>query len=492
MERFSQLLLPFGLLHPADRVVIYGSGDVGQTYLHQLRHCGYAVVGIVDRKWDGKSLPFPFYGVDRLGELDFDKLLIAVGSQATAASIRDDLLARGIVSAKLIMPSPSPLSFAVCHQSDAEKMSGDSGEAAARLIAAQCDIPWPEDAAACNVQTSPTEAVSQQRYGVVVVGTGHMAEQMVDTIWRRVPRLEVVAVVSRDAQRGEAFARRHGVETVYGSCAEAARDPRVHLAYIATPVHRHYEQTLTFLHAGKHVLCEKPFALNLPQAREMIEVAQRNKLVLTDGMWPRYMPLAQKLKEVLAQGCIGNVNGMVANLHYPAMLAPRIARRDMGGGFLLETGCYLVALASLVLGKDVKKVIATGILTEDGVDREAGMMLQYPDAIACFSMGAEGVSDRRAMIYGEKGYLCLERANEYLGLVRHDAQGTIVEQVSLPGGYEFELLATLEAIDAGRCFPSAYPHEETLFVLEILDKARALAGVLYTADACFEGRREDR
>lgn len=491
MERFSQLLLPFGQLHPADRVVIYGSGDVGQTYLHQLRHCGYAVVGIVDRKWDGKSLPFPFYGVDRLGELDFDKLLIAVGSQVTAASIRDDLLSRGVASAKLIMPSPSPLSFAVCHQSDAEKMAGDPGEAAARLIAAQCGMLWPDEAAG-NVRSSPTEVVSRQRYGVVVVGTGHMAEQMVDTIRRRVPRLEVVAIVSRDAQRGEAFARRYGVEIVYGSCAEAARDPRVDLAYIATPVHLHHEQTLTFLHAGKHVLCEKPFALNLPQAREMIKVAQHKKLVLTDGMWPRYMPLAQKLKEVLAEGCIGKVNGMVANLHYPAIMAPRIARRDMGGGFLLETGCYLVALASIVLGKDVRKVIATGILTEDGVDREAGMMLQYPDAIACFSMGAEGVSDRRAMLYGEKGYLCLERANEYLGLVRYDAQGTVVEQFSLPGGYEFELLATVDAIEVGRCFPSPYPHEETLFVLEILDKARALAGVQYTADACLEGRGKDR
>ena len=95
-------------------------------------------------------------------------------------------------------------------------------------------------------------------------------------------------------------------------------------------------------------------------------------------------------------------------------------------------------------------------------------------------------------LYGEKGYLCLERANEYLGLVRYDAQGTVVEQFSLPGGYEFELLATVDAIEVGRCFPSPYPHEETLFVLEILDKARALAGVQYTADACLEGRGKDR
>lgn len=482
MEKFSNLLLPFKELLPTDKIIVYGSGDVGQTFVHQLKYCGYELVAIVDKIWAGKKLPFPFSGPERILEFEFDKILISVGNIDSAREIKSQLCSAGVAEQKIILPhAGSKLTFNICHKPDVHTDWVDKEKSFARLIAEQCNFAWNDSELQSKIESSEKK-VETNPHGVLIVGTGMMAAQMADTINRRLPELTVYGVVSRDFERGKAFSEKYGIKNVFTRCEEAASDGGYDIAYIATPVFLHRDQAVLFLNNGKHVICEKPFAINLAQVQEMIETARHRKLFLMDGLWPRYTPMAKKIKEIIDSRKLGQINGLSANLHYPGLAAPRLSQRAMGGGGLIENGCYLIALCALVFGYDVKKILAAGILTKEMVDCEVGLILQYRDAVACLSVGIEGVSDRKATIYGEYGYLCIDKANDYSAVRVYDNKGILSETYILPHGYEYEMRSALEAIEKNLLCPNEYTFDDSKFVFTILDEARSQIGIRYDVD----------
>ncbi|MET0908641.1 MAG: Gfo/Idh/MocA family oxidoreductase, partial [Ilumatobacteraceae bacterium] len=116
---------------------------------------------------------------------------------------------------------------------------------------------------------------------------------------------ELAAVGSRSIDRAWAFGERFDVPSVHGSYAALAADPSVDIVYVATPQSSHEHDTLRFLEAGKHVLCEKPFALNAAQGSRMIDAARQRDLFLMEAMWARFLPSYRKLVALLAEGAIG-------------------------------------------------------------------------------------------------------------------------------------------------------------------------------------------
>lgn len=145
------------------------------------------------------------------------------------------------------------------------------------------------------------------------------------------------AVASRNIEKAQAFAGKFGASRAYGSYEELVADEQVDLVYVATPMSEHYENVNMLLRHGRNVLCEKSFALNEKQAAEMFALAKEKKLLLTEAIWVRYMPMWKTLREVLESGVIGKPMTVTANLCYLIDQVPRLMSLELGGGF---AGCW--------------------------------------------------------------------------------------------------------------------------------------------------------
>lgn len=174
------------------------------------------------------------------------------------------------------------------------------------------------------------------------------------------------------------FCRKIWRVQAYGSYEELAADEQVDLVYVATPMSEHYENVNMLLRHGRNVLCEKSFALNEKQAAEMFALAKEKKLLLTEAIWVRYMPMWKTLKEVLESGVIGKPMTVTANLCYLIDQVPRLMSLELGGGALLDVGVYVMNFASLVFGDEIEKITSTAVMTDTGVDAQNSITLTYP------------------------------------------------------------------------------------------------------------------
>ncbi len=219
-----------------------------------------------------------------------------------------------------------------------------------------------------------TDAV---RWGIAA--TGGIAESFAEGL-AQVPDAELVAVASRSQERADAFGDSHDVRNRHGSYEALADDPEVDVVYVATPQSRHAEDTLLFLAAGKAVLCEKPFALDEAQAATMIDAARQHDLLLMEAMWSRFLPAYRRLREVLAEGRIGEPRLVEADFGFrlPDDVGDhRLIDPTLGGGALLDLGVYPVQLCALVLGPP-DRVAAVGHLGPTGVDEQVAAVLGHP------------------------------------------------------------------------------------------------------------------
>ncbi len=184
--------------------------------------------------------------------------------------------------------------------------------------------------------------------------------------------------------RGRSTGREHSANgstcrNAYGSYEELAADPSVDIVYVATPQSSHERDTLMFLEAGKHVSCEKPFALNAAQGQRMVDTARDRGLFLMEAMWARFLPPYRRLVELLDDGVIGEPRLVEADFGYvmPRDPAHRLWDASRGGGGLLDLGVYPVQLASLVLGAPTR-VAAAGFVGPYGVDEQVAAVLGHP------------------------------------------------------------------------------------------------------------------
>lgn len=130
------------------------------------------------------------------------------------------------------------------------------------------------------------------------MGPGSIADRFATSLTMHTKQ-RLVAVGSRSARRRSDFAERHGAESSYASYEALTADPAVDIIYVATPTSHHHEGTMLALRAGKHVLVEKSFAKNAGQAHEMVHEAERRDLFIMEGMWPRFLPFMDSVRQVL-------------------------------------------------------------------------------------------------------------------------------------------------------------------------------------------------
>ncbi len=315
-----------------------------------------------------------------------------------------------------------------------------------------------------------------------IIGAGRIAGFMGETL-QGMETVARYAIAARDLERAKAFADQYGFEKAYGSYEEMLEDPSVDLVYVATPHSHHYDHVKLCLEHGKHVLCEKAFTVNEGQARELFAMAKEKGLLLTEAIWTRYMPMRRTLEEVLASGIIGTPHMLAANLSYIIDWKDRITKPELAGGALLDIGIYTLNFASMVFGDDIETITGTAVFNEYGMDMQENITLVYKDGrMAALNASARSLSDRRGIIYGDKGYIETENINNCGGIKVFDTDRKLVAAYETPKqitGYEYEVEACVHAIEHGELECPQMPHEETLRMLQWMDELRRQWGIVY-------------
>ena len=320
---------------------------------------------------------------------------------------------------------------------------------------------------------------------MAILGAGSIARAMSATI-REMEEVTSYAVASRDYEKAETFAKEFGFVKAYGSYEEMLSDPSVDLVYVATPHSHHYEHVKLCLNHGKHVLCEKSFAINAKQAEEMFALAAEKKLLLSEAIWTRYMPLRKTLDDIIASGVIGKVSMLTANLGYVINHIPRIVDPSLAGGALLDVGVYPINFAIMAFGNDIERITSTAVLTDKGVDAQNSITLVYKDGkMAVLNSTMLSQTDRQGIISGSKGFIVAENINNCERLRVYDLDRNEMVCHEAPKqitGYEYEVRACIKAIQEGKLECAEMPHVETLNILHIMDSLRKEWGIVYPGD----------
>jgi predicted dehydrogenase len=188
----------------------------------------------------------------------------------------------------------------------------------------------------------------------------------------------VSCVAARDQQRARAFAREHGIPRALASYADVVADPEIDVVYNPLPMHLHEEWTIAALRAGKHVLCEKPFAANAEQAREMVRVAAETDLFLMEAFHYRYHPLFERVMQIVRSGQLGPLTRLDAEFN--ALIQDRNDLRhryDTAGGATMDLGCYPLHWMRQVAGSEPRVVSASAVQGEKYVDVTMQAQLEF-------------------------------------------------------------------------------------------------------------------
>lgn len=309
---------------------------------------------------------------------------------------------------------------------------------------------------------------------VAILGAGGIAIKMAKTL-RGMETAEAYAIAARDLGRAEAFAKEYGVTKAYGSYAEMLQDENVDLVYIAVPHTHHYMCAKMCLEAGKHVLCEKPFCVNVDQTKELLAMAEDKKLLLTEAIWTRYMPSRKIIDDLIVGGEIGEVTSLTANLGYELSEIPRIWDPKLAGGALMDVGIYLVHFARMVFGEKKAKITSEALF-KNGVDMIDSIIMTFEDGqVATMQSNVYAVQNRNGSIFGTKGYIEITNINNPEVIKVFDENYQEVKSIVVPKqitGYEYEVEACARAIAAKEIECEEIPHAETIRVMEIMDEIR--------------------
>jgi D-xylose 1-dehydrogenase (NADP+, D-xylono-1,5-lactone-forming) len=293
-------------------------------------------------------------------------------------------------------------------------------------------------------------------------------------------RGEVFGVASRDQAKAEAYAAEKGLARAYGSYEAMLADPDIQIIYNSLPNSLHAEWTIKALQAGKHVLCEKPFAQTLADVDAMFATARANNRVVAEAFMYRHHPKIIKLKELVDSGAIGPVRLMRASFSF-FLEDPQNVRLnwELGGGSLWDVGCYPVSLARYLFGAP-ERVSAWQRAAPNGVDLTLVGTLYYgSDRVVQIDSSFEMPYRGFAEVVGEQGVLTFnspfhaDQPNAVLSLHRGDQ--TEVIEVANPERYWLEIEDMHDAILSGEP-PLITPadtrgHIET--ILQLYESARA-------------------
>ncbi|EGZ19402.1 hypothetical protein PHYSODRAFT_327668 [Phytophthora sojae] len=298
------------------------------------------------------------------------------------------------------------------------------------------------------------------------------------------------ACAARSLESAQQFANAHGIARAYDSYEALCSDPEVDVVYIGTLHPWHCEHATLALNHGKHVLVEKPMAMNAKQSASLIALAREKKRFLMEG-------IIRFVRKLLADNEIGEVRHVHAEIGYPfPQDEARLWKNELGGGGLLDIGIYTLAFTTMVFGTKPEKVTSAGTLNDGGVDIHNSVTLQYTDqrfATIEYSMLVQ--LSETVTISGTTGRIHIHTpahlATE-VSVIRSVGPGqeeATTKTFPWPdpdngySGFLHEGEAVTKAIQSEKLEADEYSLEESLGIMTIMDKIREDISLAYPADA---------
>jgi predicted dehydrogenase len=246
------------------------------------------------------------------------------------------------------------------------------------------------------------------RWGVL--GAADIAVKKVIPAMRRSACCEIVAIASREFRKAEQWARRLDIPNACGSYDELLGHPDIEAVYNPLPNHLHVPWTIRCAEAGKHVLCEKPIALDARQARQLLAVEARTGVKIGEAFMVRTHPQWQRTRELIRTGQIGELRSILGFFSYfnrdPANIRNM---REWGGGGLLDIGCYPIHTSRFIFGEEPRRVIARIEYDQEWhVDRLTSALLDFPSGQSVFTCATQLVPYQRMQFFGSSGRLEIE------------------------------------------------------------------------------------
>lgn len=321
------------------------------------------------------------------------------------------------------------------------------------------------------------------RWGII--GTGNMAHQFARGL-RVLPDAELVAVGSRSEPRAMKFAKEFEVAHAHGTYEALAADEDIDVVYISTPHTKHLPDTLICLEHGKHVLCEKPFAVNAGQAEQMRRRAEERGLFLMEAMWTAFFPAIRHVRALIAQEAIGHLQMVKADFCFKSDADPhgRLYDPALAGGALLDVGIYPVALSLMVFGREPREIVSAVRMASTGVDERSSLILSFEDGgqgVLTNSITLQAPFD--ALVVGTRGWIRIPRffhPDKFEIVVDGHSEEHAHDGVG--NGYNYEAEEVHRCLREERRESADWPLDRSLAVLRTLDAIRAQWGLRYPCE----------
>ena len=327
------------------------------------------------------------------------------------------------------------------------------------------------------------------RWGILA--TGGIAASFASDL--RTAGLDLVAVGSRSQESADAFAARFDIPHAHPSYEALASDPDVDIVYVSTPHPMHHENARLLLEHGKHVIAEKAFTLNRAEAEDLQRLAAEKGLLVTEAMWTRYLPHMIRIREIIAEGTLGEIRAVTADHTQllPSDPAHRLNALELGGGALLDLGIYPISFVHDILGAPTS-IRAVGRLIETGADAEvATVMTHEGGAISTTLSSSRAAGPNTASIVGTAARIDIDHvwySPTSFRVVLPD--GTVHEEYAsdIEGrGMQFEALAAERLVAEGNIAGDLLPISETVAIMGTLDEIRSQIGVRYPHEESDRG-----
>jgi predicted dehydrogenase len=327
------------------------------------------------------------------------------------------------------------------------------------------------------------------RWGIL--GSGWIAERFIESV-RAHTKQDIAAVGSRSKERAKEFASRMGLEQAYGNYEEFVAAEDLDVIYVATPHNLHHEGVMLALNAGKHVLVEKPIALNRGQTAEMVELARRKKLFFAEALWTFYLPKFDVLRQLLETKALGEIKSVYTDYGEYFTRDHRIFDPKLAGGPLLDLGTYQVSFLTEIFGIP-ERVVGVGQPDPSGVNGQLSAILMDANGNqGIFSTTLYGFTPTNAVIVGTEGTIQFDSPFHLPGpFVVTSAGGSQTLRYEEPSGRHFEGLY-YEAAEVARRITAGEletPHrtlDASLNTMATLDMVRRAVGIDFSAAGLVE------
>ena len=317
-----------------------------------------------------------------------------------------------------------------------------------------------------------------------IIGLGNIAHQFTNDLLL-IEDAELYGVASRTLEKASEFAQKYGAKQYFGSYDVMFEDKEIDMVYIATPHNSHAALSIKAMESGKHVLCEKPVAVNFNEASEMVSMSKNTGKFFMEAFWTRFNPTVEQVLMQLKKGTIGEVKYINADFAFRADFdkSARMTAMDLAGGSLLDVGVYPLFLSYQVLGVP-EKIFATANFFESGADMQTSIVLQYKHAQAVLHSSFVSPSNMVATISGETGRINLNsvwhEAQSY-SLIRNNHK-VDYHHPTLGKGFSHEIMECHECIRSHRLESEKWSHQNMLDLVALTDNIRNEIGLNYPSE----------